>query len=190
MSSLLDQKILKGVVTMIVICDMDEVICDFTDSMLYLYNKERHTDVKKEQLTNWALPEDLKDIFMNTNNFFTELPPIDGAIEFVKELHNISDELYIASCPSGSARIAKEKFLWMKIWLPELVDNLVLTSNKQILKGDCIIDDNPNHLKKFPGIPIVMDRPWNREPIENEYRIYDTDYNKILKFLNSYATLY
>lgn len=170
---------------MIVICDMDEVICDFTNTLLKAYNCKYKSGIKKEDLTKWALPQEMKDIFLETESFFIEMPPFDGAIEFVKELKSISADLLIATCASGVSRIAKEKMLWMEIWLPELVNNMCITSRKDMLRGDYIIDDCPDHLKSFCGTPIVWDRPWNKNKIDREVRIHNNDYCKAIKYLES-----
>ncbi len=112
---------------MIVYIDMDDVLCDFLGE----YNK----DIK--------LNPDIK-FPQSQYGFFTKLSPLPGAIEGVNALLN-SDEYspYILTSPSVRNPLCyTEKRIWIEKHLGfEMVNRLIISPNKSLLKGDYLIDD-------------------------------------------------
>lgn len=161
---------------------MDEVLVDFSTPLLEIYNR-RHGwdegDMVLEDITEWELKPELKEIFLKTEGFFAGLQPLYGAIEGFKYLDRNHDVI-IATSPSYNGRIASEKLTWMEMHLPDHMDQIVLTHNKGVLLGDLIIDDSVRFLDQFDGIRMVMDRPWNRT-YDADYRVWS--WNDILYWL-------
>ncbi len=167
----------KGGIRMRIICDMDEVLVNFIEPLVKQYNKGLVYDdleMTVEEITDWELHQDLKDIFLHTEGFFFNLPPLEGAIEGIRKLAEEHD-IIIASSPSYTGRIAAEKIDWVKKWLPEMIDNLVLTHNKGVFDAHVMIDDSVRFLEQFYAGRIIMDRPWNRDYNEADVRAYNWD---------------
>ena len=151
----------KGEDKVRLILDMDEVIVDMMNPLLRIYNKKHQANLSIEDIKEWGLPPEMKEIY-KTKGFFVELPPLPGAIEGTRYLSKRHD-VYIATSPSEDGDIAKEKMTWISLWLPKLMPKLIITHDKSVIKGDAIVDDCLDHIKYFNGIRIVMDRPWNRD---------------------------
>ncbi len=79
--------------------------------------------------------------------FFENLEPITGAIDAVNQLrkNNIFD-VYILTAPSiRNPHSYTEKRLWVEKYFDyDFTDKLIICSNKALLKGDFLIDDNVN----------------------------------------------
>ena len=144
------------------VIDMDEVIVDLMGPVLKQFNRTYGTKLIKEDITSWDLPKEMCEIFMQPD-FFLGLEPFPEAIEGVRKLVDRGHDVIIATAPSGSPDIAKDKMLWVNAWMPEMIDNLYITQRKDRIKGDLICDDRPTYLMEFDGISVAMDRPWNRE---------------------------
>ena len=79
--------------------------------------------------------------------FFKNLEPIYGAIDAVNQLrkNNIFD-VYILTAPSiRNPHSYTEKRIWVEKYFDyDFTDKLIICSNKALLKGDFLIDDNVN----------------------------------------------
>lgn len=111
----------------IIYIDMDDVLCDFIGS----YNSKiaKNPDIKYPQ---------------SQFNFWRDLKPLSGAIDSVKIL-NSSDQfsVYILTAPSIMNPLCYlEKRLWIEDYFGiEMVNQLIISPNKALNKGDYLIDD-------------------------------------------------
>jgi len=112
----------------IIYVDMDDVIADFSTS--YSHHIKTMPDIKFPQ---------------SIMGFFETLKPIDGAIDAINTLIN-SDcfDIYILTAPSTRNPLSyKEKRVWIENYFGyEFCKKLIICSNKGLLKGDILIDDN------------------------------------------------
>ena len=107
---------------------MDGVICD--------YHKAYNIARQKKYYNQYPQSE---------YGFFTNLEPIEGAIEAVKWLMASEDfDTYILTAPSVMNPLCyTEKRVWIeKYFGMELVNKLIITPNKGLNKGDYLVDDN------------------------------------------------
>ncbi|WP_223669853.1 5' nucleotidase, NT5C type [Kangiella shandongensis] len=111
---------------MIIYIDMDGVLADYDKAF---------AEVKNHQ-PNVAYPQSLPQ-------FFENLEPIDGAIDAFNALSQEHD-VYILTAPSNRNPLSyTEKRLWVENHLGfEATERLIICSNKGLLKGGILIDDN------------------------------------------------
>ena len=132
----------------IIYVDMDDTICHF--SQAFLKSVTRNPKI--------AFPQ-------SQYGFFLNLEPIEGAIENVNKLTSLFD-VYILSRPSVMNPLCyTEKRVWVeKHFNLEFCQNLILCSNKSLLKGNFLIDDVL--WEKFEGEQILFNRfeenSWNK----------------------------
>ncbi|SFJ32370.1 5' nucleotidase, NT5C type [Olleya namhaensis] len=89
----------------------------------------------------------------NKEGFFLNNKPLEGAVNAFKAL-SAKYECYIVSTPVWSnPHCWMEKRLWVEKHLGlEANKRLILTHNKNLVKGDFIIDDTKNYgVDKFEG---------------------------------------
>ena len=152
---------------MIIICDADEIIVNMMPQLLEEYNAKYQSDIEIEDVTQWQLPADMKEVY-SEHHFFYDLKPVEGAIDGIKQLLAWGHDVVVATNHSNDEQIAKEKVEWFNRYLPEVAKNMMIGHRKDLLQGDVIIDDNADYLINSPcPIKICMDRPWNRELISN-----------------------
>lgn len=113
---------------MIVYLDMDDVLCDY---------QAAH---QKALLDNpsIAFPQ-------SQYGFFANLDPLEGAIDATKALEASSQyQPYILIAPSVKNPLCyTEKRVWVEKWLGfSYVSRLIICSEKSLLKGEYLIDDN------------------------------------------------
>ena len=104
---------------------MDDVLCDYTKA----YN-----NIKAQQL-DLEFPQSVP-------GFFENLEPMDNAVRSYLDLADRFD-IHILSAPSVFNPLCyTEKRIWVEKHLGfEYVHNLILATNKGLLKGDYLIDD-------------------------------------------------
>ncbi len=167
-----------------VLFDMDETIVQFLNKLLAYHRHLYNSDITIEDIHEWNMPKEFKDIFM-TPYFFDGLKPYSGAIELINEL-TIKDEfnVYIVTDTGGEVNIVNGKYFWIKKYLPfiNLRENVIFTKNKHLIKADILIDDNPYILKKFPNTTIAIDRPYNKH-IKTWFRVYDNNFKNIKELI-------
>ena len=116
--------------------DMDNVIVDFKSA---LRKRGLHEDTKNA--------DDIEGIF-------SEMDPMPGAIEGYKKLVDMGHDVYILStAPWNNPSAWSDKLLWVKEYLGEVAyKRLILSHNKNLNKGDFLIDDRPhNGAEHFEG---------------------------------------
>ncbi|MEM0933868.1 MAG: 5'(3')-deoxyribonucleotidase, partial [Bacteroidota bacterium] len=93
--------------------------------------------------------------------FFKDLPVVENSQETLEQL-NQKYELYIASAAMQFPNSLKEKSDWLDEHFPFIPwQRRILCGDKQILKGDILIDDRSYNLKRFTGRSILFTSPHN-----------------------------
>lgn len=124
--------------------------------------------------SNFGTEEEITEIFY-TPEFFTDLDPIPGAIDAVKQMVENGIDVFLCSSPSRLSTSHSEKAEWVETYMgSEWLNRLILTRDKTLVQGDFLIDDKP----VITGIyqpcweHIVFDAPYNRgEETANKFRI-------------------
>jgi 5'-nucleotidase len=155
----------------IVYIDMDGVLVDLGKAFdkffeLHPYLKERYADN----------PDHIQGVFRNP-------PPVEGAIEAVKKLHESGKyDLFIAtSAPWGNAGSAMDKRFWIEEHFGNLFHKrMFVTHRKDLLLGDYLIDDRTkNGAGEFSGELLQFGVNWENG-IESEYPNWDSILKRLL----------
>ncbi|TYP91954.1 5' nucleotidase, deoxy (Pyrimidine), type C protein (NT5C) [Fodinibius salinus] len=122
----------------IVHVDMDNVLVDFPWGV-----EQLSEEIKKEY------EGELDEI----SGFFSDLPPVDGAINGFRELSHHYDTYILSTAPWGNPSAWTDKLLWVQKHLPEVGHKrLTLTHHKNLTHGDYLIDDRAaNGAAEFKG---------------------------------------
>ncbi len=118
--------------------DMDNVLVDFESSFKLL---------DKKTLRKYRF--NLDDI----DGIFSLMQPMPDAIESIKKLRKKYDIYILSTAPWNNPSAWSDKLLWIKKHLPKIgYKRLILSHNKNLNKGDFLIDDRKkNGAEKFEG---------------------------------------
>lgn len=154
-----------------VILDMDDVVNQFLDYLLEVYNKKYDKNVKLNDITSWDLtkneavrPSIIK--LFKKRGFFLSVPEKRGAIEVIKKLMDDGRyDIYIVTA-CGTVNEYKEKIEWMENYLPEFnKSHIIMCTEKNLIRGDVIVDDKVQNLDEcapYYKKCILYDMPHNR----------------------------
>jgi|TARA_B110001454_G_C12563777_1_gene368873 5'(3')-deoxyribonucleotidase len=109
----------------LVYVDMDNVLVDFKSGMNKLGLDEKTQD-----------PDEIEGIF-------SLMIPIPGAIEGYNKLNKLGHDVYILStAPWENPSAWSDKLIWVKKYIGKIAHKkLILSHNKNLNKGDFLIDD-------------------------------------------------
>jgi 5'(3')-deoxyribonucleotidase len=145
----------------LVYVDMDNVLVDFKSGMNKLGLDEKTQD-----------PDEIEGIF-------SLMIPIPGAIEGYNKLNKLGHDVYILStAPWENPSAWSDKLIWVKKYIGKIAHKkLILSHNKNLNKGDFLIDDRiangPGDFKgelirfgseKFPNWDSVINYFENLKP--------------------------
>lgn len=140
-------------VTGYIFIDLDGVLADFDTEA-----------AKYPDITPWNVCRTVKGFYTNLNIF-------RGAFEFVTALETAfpSKVRFLSSSVLERPDAWTEKFLWVQMHFPLLLDRLILVRSKEAVGSieDILIDDHPNWngANKFRGTVIKFET----SNIPNEY---------------------
>ena len=168
---------------MTILVDMDDVMEDLLVSWVMWLNKKHGTSVDYNDVNDWNVrkffPELTKEeVFapLSDEHFWDTVQPKYMANSSLQALRDIGHKVYIVTTSYYNTIIPKmEKVLFR--YFPFITwDDVIITSKKQMVRGDILIDDNPQNLIGGEYFGILMDMPHNLLFDEREYgivRAYD-----------------
>ena len=150
----------------IVYIDMDGVLVDFGKAIEDWFANHPHLKGRYE-----TFPDHIQGLFRIA-------PPMKGAIEAVKKLHDSGKyELFIAtSAPWGNPQSNTDKRFWIEDYFGELFHKRVFTTHrKDLLMGDYLIDDRlKNGAGEFSGELLRFGFDWENDNKPNEFPTWES----------------
>ncbi|EQD52002.1 5'(3')-deoxyribonucleotidase [mine drainage metagenome] len=160
---------------MLLLVDQDNVLVDFTRVIYTEMCARGHRELAPPPAKQSVYPleehyppellGELKSIY-TAEGFFRSLPPIEGAVQAVKEMVIEGIDVRICTHPIQAYRnCVGEKYEWVERHLgAAYTTRMILTRDKTIIAGDALIDDNPDISGSCTPSwqHIVFDQPYNR----------------------------
>lgn len=153
----------------LVLLDCDNVIADFTGAVLDLvheYSDRRYTHahvVSYDILSVLPEPTDVKRTVwrrLRHPGVCERIRPHLDAFEGVKRLRDVADVHVVTTPLEGSDHWMAERAAWLKRHFDFSHKDVTFTDRKDLVMGDYIVDDKPEHTQRFGG--LLWDTPYNR----------------------------
>lgn len=166
---------MKNRITILV--DWDDVINDLMPKALDLLNAKLGTAYTLESFPEFNfskyLPEAdsnaLHALFLN-EDLWNKLRPTKDAQETLKRMMADGHEVLIVTATSWHN--VAWKMEWLAKYFPFIQwDQVIVTSRKDKVRGDWLIDDNPQNIKNHPYGRVCIDKPWNRSLNDDIYDV-------------------
>jgi 5'(3')-deoxyribonucleotidase len=159
--------------------DIDNTLWDLITPWLDYYNRRYNDNIRYEEIVDYNFFNIIKTItreemlhLLSEKEFWDNVYPYPTSIPFLKKL-NDEFELYIAT--STSYKTPREKFDKLFTFFDFLdEDQLIVTSKKQLLNVDIMIDDCADCLIGGDYTKLLIDAPYNRNVKDNKIiRVYN-----------------
>ncbi len=168
---------------MVILVDMDDTIEALLDAWLDKINKKYGRSVSRDDIVSWdttsAFPGLTKDEvygILLDNEFWKDVKPIPGAAEALEHFISEGHSVYIVTATHYSSLRGKMEYLLFKYFPFIPWDNVIITSRKQMIKGDVLIDDGVHNLIGGDFKKILVDAPYNRD--------FDAEANGMIRVYN------
>lgn len=159
-----------------VLVDMDGCLDNLLKAWLHSLNEIYGTNIVEDDVTDWDMSaafqkatgnyaltlDEICEPLLNPD-FWDTVEPIPGATEALQKLIADGHKIYIVTASHYQTLAAKmEKVLFR--YFPFLTwDDVIVTSNKQLVSGDVLIDDGVHNLTNGSYAKLLMDAPHNRD---------------------------
>lgn len=162
---------------MLILFDADDTVENLLEPWLAMLNERYGTAVTLDDIHAWDISEAFPTLrreqvydVLAEDELWRRVTPIDGAQRVLQRLCDEGHELYMVT--ASDYRSCKAKIEALLEMFPFLDwEHVIVTSNKQLVRGDVLIDDGPHNLTGGSYRKLLFDRPYNRAFDETRYGI-------------------
>lgn len=177
---------------MVIMVDMDDVICNLQETVVQLFNKRYGAHYKLSDFTEYnimnVLPAQdgvvMRDMY-GESGLYDKVLPVLGAQDGLQKLINMGHEIYIVT--AAIPKTYGEKVEFIKRYFPFIDEShVVCMKHKWMFKCDIMIEDNLQTLLARPYYHrVCFNMPWNQSNKDYVYDIHRCyNWNDIIAAVN------
>lgn len=149
---------------MSVAIDIDDVLFPCMSKAIDFCNEKYGLDMTMDEITGWLPCGGRVDVILECfkdPNFFATQEPYPGAQEFIAALSEVAEVYPTTAIPLAASSI---RGLLIKKFFPQIPeDHIILTTCKNMVHTDILLDDGSHNILNSPATyPVLMRRPWNK----------------------------
>ena len=165
---------------MTILVDMDDTIEQLLRAWLKCANEKFDREVTYDEVRDWdvskAYPglthDQIYDILLQPG-FWKTVEPMPGAARVLKQFMEDGHKVYIVTATDYEIIPEKMDHLLFRYFPFLSWDQVIITNNKQMIRGDVLIDDGVHNLEGGDYIKILMTSGTNRD--------YDAEANGMIR---------
>lgn len=168
---------------MILLVDMDDTIERLLEAWVRGVNERYDRNVTYDEITSWdvsaaypGLTREQVYAIPAEPGFWGRVEPIPGAAESMRRLMDAGHDVFIVTATPPEQVQEKMHDLLFKYFPFLSWDQVIVTSKKQMIRGDVLIDDGVHNLEGGDYVKILMTAPHNRS--------YDAEENGMIRVHN------
>lgn len=173
-----------------ILIDLDDVLTDMVSEWVRWLNILFNLSVDYRQIKDWNMSLTYptlanEEIFkpLNSEGFWKKVHTRTDAIKYVKKLYDECYNIYIVTATKPHLMEYKMKYC-INPYFPYIDDNhIIISSNKQMIKGDVLIDDNPNNLVGGEYKKILFNKSHNVNDRDNPDFHCADDWEEVYKII-------
>lgn len=178
-----------------ILVDMDDVLENLSEAWINMLNKEYGTSVDYQTTRDWKMEESFPELTpaqiyapLYDDSFWRTVKPIPGASEALERMIADGNDVYIVTASNYITLKTKMEEVLFKYYPFLDWRNVIVTFNKQMIRGDVLIDDAPHNLVGGEYFKILIDAPHNRNfNAERNGVIRAKDWNEVIEILEKYC---
>lgn len=181
---------------MVILVDFDDVLINTGPSWVSVLNEKHGTNVSYDEVVEWGMDKFFPTLTHDeiyeplvTGEVWSRVSPIPGARETIERMISDGHDVYIVTSSSLNTIGKKWNEVLQKFFPVIHHDKVIVAQNKQMIRGDVIIDDAPFNIRGGCTFGILFDTPHNRgNDAKGLFRA--TSWNEIYKFVCSMQKVY
>ncbi|MBP5462729.1 MAG: hypothetical protein J6Y20_11505 [Lachnospiraceae bacterium] len=152
-----------------VLIDMDDTIENLGETWVQCLNERHGTNVQRSDVTDWDVSKAFPTLTRHEvyaplfdKRMWKRVQPLPGAVEYVKKLIEDGHKVLIVTASHQNTVGIKLNHVLFKYFPFFTYKDVIVTTQKQLISGDILIDDAPHNLEggKYHG--ILVSAPHNR----------------------------
>ena len=167
---------------MIILVDMDDTIENLGLAWVEYLNKKYDKNVDWFSIRNWDMQVSypslsVDEIYgaLNDEDLWNKVTVKEDAVHYVKKLMDEGHEVYIVTAAWYTTVAPKVQKCLFKYFPFIQRKQVIITTNKHLIKGDILIDDNPLNLIGSECFGILFTAPHNLEYDDSEADLVRVD---------------
>lgn len=166
-----------------ILVDMDDTITHLLEAWVTHLNERHGTSVKVDSIREWDIHKAFPmltgdDVYapLTEDGFWKEVRPMSGAREILLWAKEQGHKVYIVTASAYQTLPEKMENVLFKYFPFISWDDVIVTSNKQMIRGDILFDDAPHNLEGGHFVKILMDAPHNQSYDAEAHGMYRMRY--------------
>ena len=168
---------------MIILVDMDDTIEQLLKTWLARINEQCGRCVAPDDVKEWNLAAAYPGLTQeqvygvaDVPGFWKDVEPVPGAAEALKHFMDEGHEVYIVTATESGHVEEKMRDVLFRYFPFLSWSQVIITSRKQLIRGDVLIDDGIHNLEGGAYRKILVTAPYNR--------YYDAEANGMIRVHN------
>ena len=165
---------------MTILVDLDDTLEQLLAALVKRANERFHRNATVDDVTDWSIVCAFPGIskkeilgFMREPDFWNDVKPVPGAAEALKHFIDEGHSVYIVTATEFEHIKAKMEGVLFRYFPYLSWDQVIITSRKQMIRGDVLIDDGIHNLEGGDYTKILFTAPHNRN--------YDAESNGMIR---------
>lgn len=151
-----------------ILVDMDDTIEHLLEAWVNCLNHRYGTTVEWSNIREWNLRKTFPGLTweqihapLAEDDFWKTVRPMNGAAEALKWMLDCGHKVYIVTASAYKTITPKVENVLFKYFPFLKWDNVIVTMNKQLIRGDILFDDGPHNLENGEYFKVLMSCPHN-----------------------------
>lgn len=152
-----------------VLVDMDDTIESLLDAWVKRLNQSFGTEVEPEEVAEWDISKSFptltkEQVFspLLCDDFWYSVIPIAGASDALQQLIADGHRVLIVTTSAYQTLRTKMEIVLFGYFPFLSWNDVIITSHKQLIKGDVLVDDGVHNLEGGEYFKVLMEAPHNR----------------------------
>lgn len=171
-----------------ILVDMDDTIEHLLEAWVKWLNETYNLDIACSDVREWDIGKafpmlDRSSVYepLINDEFWKTVMPMDGAAEALQMLMAAGHSVYIVTASAYQTMQSKMENVLFKYFPFISWNDVIVTSNKQMIRGDVLVDDAPHNLLGGEYAKILMSCHHNMS--------YDAEANGMVRVSDWYGVL-
>ena len=168
---------------MTILVDMDDTIEQLLAALVKKANERFNRSATIDEITDWSIVCAYPGLekrqileLMYEPGFWDTVEPVPGAADALKYLMDKGHQVYVVTATEFENVPAKMERVLFRYFPFLSRDQVIITGNKQMIRGDVLIDDGIHNLEGGEYRKILFTAPYNKD--------YDAEANGMIRVHN------
>lgn len=152
-----------------ILVDLDDTLINFCEAWVEYINEKHGTAVCMDDIREWDILKAFptlgrKEIYapLFEEEMWKRVAPLPGAVKYLKKMIDDSHKVIIVTASHHDTLSFKFNNVLYKYFPFITQDDVIITSQKQLIRGDVLIDDAPHNLLGGEYTGVLVNAPHNR----------------------------